>query len=88
MKDFSLLSMDFIKPELARQARGLFDKLVNGFGGSDPLQTSAREDIGKCQKITLIFWPLELLYFELLVAISSLPLSCLWNTYGTSEGSK
>ena len=64
MKDFSLLSMDFIKPELARQARGLFDKLVNGFGGSDPLQTSAREDIGKCQKITLIFWPLELLYYE------------------------
>ena len=41
MKDFSLLSMDIIKPELARTARGLFDKLVNSFGSQDPLATSS-----------------------------------------------
>ena len=70
--------MDFIKPELARQARGLFDKLVNGFGGSDPLQTSARKDIGKCQKITLMLWPLELLYFEQFVATTVLFVEYLW----------
>ena len=42
MKDVSLLSMD-IKPELARTARGLFDKLVNSFGSIDPLATSSRK---------------------------------------------
>ena len=30
-----------IKPELARTARGLFDKLVKSFGKSDPLATSS-----------------------------------------------